>query len=472
MQNSERDQFEHGWKSAFDGAEMTPSDRLWNSIEMEVAGNETAVMKRRVVFYQRLAAATVLFALLSGAYALYTYKGGSTQVASTQSQRPSDGQQPSATQPPSSGQQSGPLTPANSLASANTSQGAKEGAKSGEGSNSKNGANDQVVIKGDLQGVSAVPLAINDETPVSTSDPASLAPSNEAIDSNNTIALAQNQESDSQVLKADEQQVPKLLSADEINALAEAEDKKEKEKTDRSLWLGLGGAAGSYAPSTVVSGGNLMAAADYQASPNSLTSSQGVPQSYGETVGSAYSAGVSGGFMIAKRWVFQSGLNYINQQVDYTTTYVGVSAANEAKVMTRDYAAESNYDILLTNPYEVSSATEILSIPAQIGFLIVDRKFGWQLNTGVSTDFLLRSTLTDKSGAKGKISEGAGENSPYRSVNGAALLNTELSYKIGNHYRLALVPGIRYSFKPMLKGDVEGTPLVLDIGFRFKYLFN
>jgi hypothetical protein len=181
---------------------------------------------------------------------------------------------------------------------------------------------------------------------------------------------------------------------------------------------------------------------------------------------------VSAGFRIAKRWVVQSGVNYINQKVDYTTSYVGVSAANEAKAMTRDYLAETSYDVMVTNPYEVSSATEILSIPAQIGFLIINRKFGWQLNTGVSTDFLLRNTLTDKSGARGKISEGAGQDSPYRSVNGAALLNTELSYQIGNHYRIALVPGIRYSFKPMLKENAEGTPLVLDIGFRFNYLFN
>jgi hypothetical protein len=114
----------------------------------------------------------------------------------------------------------------------------------------------------------------------------------------------------------------------------------------------------------------------------------------------------------------------------------------------------------------------MLSIPVQAGFLIIDRKFGWQISTGVSTDLLLRNTLTDKSGSRGKVSEGAGEESPYRTFNGAALLNTELSYKIGDHYRLAVVPGFRYSFKPMLKENVTGSPLVLDIGFRFKYLFN
>jgi hypothetical protein len=464
MQDSERDQFDHSWKSAFDGAGMTPSDRLWNSIEMELAGNETAVMKRRVVFYQRLAAATVLFALLSGAYAVYTYKDSSSQVASTQSQQPGVSQQPR-DQQPSSSQQEVSQPPANTLASGNV----KRDAKSTQQLNTNSTSNAVNVTNSDATDATGSPLAANLDDPIAK-DKVPSERSSESFDGNKVTAMTEVEEPNDNLLEEDEQPV-KLLSAEEINALAEAEDKKDKEKTDRSPWLGLGGSAGSYAPSTVVSGGSLMASAD-QVSPNSFVASQGIPQSYSETIGSAYSAGVSAGFRIAKRWVVQSGVNYINQKVDYTTSYVGVSAANEAKAMTRDYLAETSYDVMVTNPYEVSSATEILSIPAQIGFLIINRKFGWQLNTGVSTDFLLRNTLTDKSGARGKISEGAGQDSPYRSVNGAALLNTELSYQIGNHYRIALVPGIRYSFKPMLKENAEGTPLVLDIGFRFNYLFN
>jgi hypothetical protein len=58
-------------------------------------------------------------------------------------------------------------------------------------------------------------------------------------------------------------------------------------------------------------------------------------------------------------------------------------------------------------------------------------------------------------------------------VNWSGLLNTELSYKIGQHYRLSLVPGVRYSFNSLLKEpDTSGKPLILDVGFRFKYLFD
>ncbi len=40
MQNTERQKFDDNWKSAFDGAEMTPSDRVWNSIELDLAEDE------------------------------------------------------------------------------------------------------------------------------------------------------------------------------------------------------------------------------------------------------------------------------------------------------------------------------------------------------------------------------------------------------------------------------------------------
>jgi hypothetical protein len=467
MQNSERDQFEQSWKSAFDGSEMAPPDRLWNSVEANLAGDETAVMKRRVVFYQRLAAATVLFALLSGAYAVYTYRGGSPEIASTQTHQTPGGQPPAQSQQSIVSEPKLEQSPSSTVASGNTNAAISPVANGRAADSQSKASHHQEVIN-----ESGVPLAAKDDE-VSSNHELDSSPAvvESSARDGSVAALQEDSLKQQEGLTKEEPQVAKLLSADEINALAEAEDKKDKTASDHSVWLGLGGAAGSYAPNATVTSSGLMASADAIGF-NSYAASQGIPQSYSESVGSAYSAGVSAGFKIAKRWVLQSGLNYINQRIDYTTNFVGVASNNKAMAMTRDYVAETSYDVMVTNPYEVSSATEMLSIPVQAGFLIIDRKFGWQISTGVSTDLLLRNTLTDKSGSRGKVSEGAGEESPYRTFNGAALLNTELSYKIGDHYRLAVVPGFRYSFKPMLKENVTGSPLVLDIGFRFKYLFN
>jgi hypothetical protein len=116
---------------------------------------------------------------------------------------------------------------------------------------------------------------------------------------------------------------------------------------------------------------------------------------------------------------------------------------------------------------------EIVSIPVQAGYMIVDRRLGWQINAGVSSDFFLKNILEDKSGQRERFTQSAGSESPYRSVNWSGLMNTEVSYRIGNHYRLSLVPGVRYSFNSILKDPTDnGRPIVLDVGFRFKYLFD
>jgi len=101
----------------------------------------------------------------------------------------------------------------------------------------------------------------------------------------------------------------------------------------------------------------------------------------------------------------------------------------------------------------------------------VDRKIGWQLNTGVATDIFIRNTLTDASGNASRFSQGAGDNSPYRSVSWSGLLGTELSYKVAKQYRFSVVPSMRYSVNSVLKSS-SSNPMVLDIGFRFRYIFK
>jgi hypothetical protein len=466
MQNSERQPFDKSWKSAFDGAEMAPPDRLWRSIEAELAGGESATMKKRVVFYQRLAAATVLFAMLTGAYAIYNYNNAPAEFA-LKTVVP--------TTPKTETPRAGAVTvaPKASVPDANATDITKQAdisspriaVSKGKGNSSTTMGNptDSAPPIGP-PGESNSGIAENQghqsrfeevrepETFIALDNPAQ----------QNTGIVAQDQ-------KESETEVAKILTADEINALAEEQAKKEKSGFERTPWLGVGAAAGSFTPSAVVAdGGFAMDAMD----PNYSPSPAARPQSQSESVGSAYSAGVSAGMRLSKRWILQSGLNYINQQVDYSTNFVGVSSGNRATAMTKEYMSTTSMSVTVTNPYEVSSATEILSVPIQAGYLIIDRKIGWQVSSGVSTDFLLRNTLTDKSGIRSTVTEGAGEDSPYRAVNWAAMLTTEVSYQLGDHYRLALVPGMRYSFQPLLKERSTGTPLILDIGFRFKYLFK
>ncbi|PZR30128.1 MAG: hypothetical protein DI538_23425 [Azospira oryzae] len=164
----------------------------------------------------------------------------------------------------------------------------------------------------------------------------------------------------------------------------------------------------------------------------------------------------------------------MNQAISYTSNYTSYTASNDRTAFVADYADKTSAPLAISQPYKVNSNNEFVSVPVQAGYLIVDRKFGLQWNAGVATDVFLRNTLKDESGRSDKYSQGSGEGSPYRSFNFAALTSTEFSYKLGGQYRVSLVPGVRYSFQSVLKSQTgtAGNPLVLDIGFRFRYIFN
>jgi hypothetical protein len=53
-------------------------------------------------------------------------------------------------------------------------------------------------------------------------------------------------------------------------------------------------------------------------------------------------------------------------------------------------------------------------------------------------------------------------------------MGTEFSYRLGQRYRVALNPALRYPINSVYKSDVgiDSTPITFDIGLRFRYIFK
>src|SRR3954468_3165395 len=70
----EKQKFEDKWKDAFRDGEITPSENVWTNIELDLEKDESGGMKRKLLFYQSLAAACVILALAVGGTSLYFFR--------------------------------------------------------------------------------------------------------------------------------------------------------------------------------------------------------------------------------------------------------------------------------------------------------------------------------------------------------------------------------------------------------------
>ncbi|MBT1697821.1 outer membrane beta-barrel protein [Fulvivirgaceae bacterium PWU4] len=262
----------------------------------------------------------------------------------------------------------------------------------------------------------------------------------------------------------------------EVRAQDEKQEKqseKDKHGGSERLWTSVGFAAGSFNPVVTKTSPPMLMAASNFASTNASKEMQ--------AKGSTYSVGVNMGKRLSERWVLQGGVNYLTQASDYTQNGL-VPDPNNSMLKApsnfrQDAFMSSESDIrqavVDTPPYNVNNSVRYLSVPMQAGYMLVNRDFGLQLNAGVSTDLLLQNNISTSAVVEGQAVDADFEGSAYRQVNLSGLMGTEVSYRFGRRYRIALNPGMRYPFTNIYKSDdFRATRLSFDVGLRFRYIFN
>ncbi len=456
MKNLERSEFDEQWKVAFEGAEVSLASSIWENLDRELTMAEGNDMRRRIVFYQRLAAACVLFALLSGSFGVYYWQQSYNQVSELKITRPSS----DPTQASQQAKESDLLTNKNNGITNKSASESKVGNIQKTNRPQSTNDNFQSVSKSDGNSFSGkIGLSIlNEERTPSNS------PVEKKLSKNNREWYSANLSIPG----------PVLLPVDSVDgeptfveirrklpfvSSAFMADSKKENFNHEKLWASVVAAAGTYSDHSGSSSYSM-------ASAFSTQSGSSAPS------GNSYTVGMLGGFRIAKRWVLQSGVQYMNQSAGYTSNVSALSLYDLANFAKAPAASMNIGNTISSTPYNITSTNEFVSLPLQAGYLLIDKKVGWQINPGMAADFFVRNTLSDPSGQKQSYSQGTGSESPYRSVNFAGLMSSEVSYKLGKSYRVSLVPGLRYSFNPVLKSQTTGNPFVWDVGFRFRYIFS
>jgi hypothetical protein len=458
----EKQKFEDKWKDAFRNAEESPSENVWTNLELGLERTEASVMKQKLVFYKMLAAASVLFALSVCAAGLYIFTNQKDNfVASNQkSQLPSVSSKP---------------VDENNVIQKEADESIKmasEGSSTSQTSLTKN---------------KEIAKSLDNSGGASNRATAPLSYSAARLRSEQEVALMQ--ESELPELISIQEPELKIISVRNVQnidpvtlmlAKLEAREKElisekteKKNKREERFWTSLGFAAGAFSPSS----GSSVAPT---ASNMSLQANNTVASKEAKASGTAYTMGVNVGKRVAARWIVQGGVNYLSRSSAYTAeTVIGSSdlktfrpaAINELRNI--DNGARTDSKLVTTAPYNVNNSVKYLSMPLQAGFLVVDQRFGVQLNAGVATEMFLQNVKSGE-GQLQKVEDSRVSDSPYRAFNFSGMMGTEVSYKFAKHYRVALNPGMRYPFQSIYKTStgVQSSPLTFDVGLRFRYIFR
>ena len=495
----ERGEFNDLMKDAFKDAEVTPSENVWTNIELDLEKAEGGDIRRRLFYYKMVAAASVIFALSVGFATLYVLNNSSRfenqQALSKNSQKDITAENLS-----------------NKVDAPNVI----------DGSNSTSGVDDKNIkeaLVSELNSNTNYDQALREQTELNDKGEAkdhsvqsvkSTASNQKFLVGSNLNSFAAttspkgndqiaNQKSDriiddSQMSSQSDliqtasvpgfprKQKPENIKSDgtdikpdagtlllaqlaERELSLQAEDKKKEIRSER-LWTSVGFAAGGFnsVNSSVSTSTSSLAQNNFTANRQTKAS------------GSTYSVGINLGTKIAKRWVLQGGLNYLTQASDYTANSVVTSADFQSfKVASSNLLNDAtSARVVSTASYQVNNTLQFVSVPLQAGYILVNKRVVVQLNSGVSTDLFLQNTLTPQNSSLEKTTQESGSDSPYKTVNFSGLVGTEISYKFGEHYRLALNPGVRYPFNSIYKSDVglSSSPLTFDVGLRFRYIFH
>ncbi|MEJ1242386.1 outer membrane beta-barrel protein [Chryseolinea sp. T2] len=495
----ERRTFEDSLKDAFKDAEATPSDKVWTNVELELEKEKAGAMRRTITFYQMLAAAAVTLALLSTGVAYFIVNNRDQRieqlVAQSQLRQTQEGNETGsaaiATEQTKSAEPAGQVPASSALADKTRAESDKSVKKSSGQPTGSNGASSLAVAEG--SGPGALPgksVALTKEGPLNNnSDHQEYPLTNTSDDQEQSRikvvqvrALPSFYTASVHPLSFESTADPVALMmsklAEQEMLLASADDNsRKKEATQEKVWTALGLAAGGF---SAVS--HSTAPAQSRGLNYGFSSNSNVADKQSKASGVAYSLGLSFGAKVANRWVVQGGVNYLTQSSNYVANNV-IASPDYAYLQAESINALGKLPALAdaatdrlapTVPYSVNNSLKYFTLPMQAGYLLVNRKFGVQLNAGISTDLFLENTITPEGGSLDKTTQSSGSDSPYRTVNFSGLMGTEFSYRIGQRYRIALNPALRYPFSSVYKSDVgiESAPLTFDVGLRFRYIFK
>lgn len=491
-----RDKFSDQWSNAFEGAELAPDKAVWAGIHAEMANQSADKYKRSAFYFKWMAAASVTLligCIAAASYYYYSEKGVSEvntpAIASNNNSNPTDNESSNDV----------------SLKNNQKSGVAEQLTKSSQVIISTNGG-----IDSKLEGTNSKTTTIisNSETRSISTDPVSNDSTNHSvvyesgqgfvafeidnksenkrasiIDHGNTThdtvikyspRMSRIDRREYSALVVEPQDEVYLQSIPELDGLILNIDKSGY----RDLWAGLSFSGGNFDPNMSYDQSSTAFAALEDQGINNFSNAAVVDaQATQQTPAFSYGIGFDFGKRLGSKLVIQSGLNYQKYASETISSFElqnVASGQNEAYLLTADQSLEANQILNYSDTYQVNNEFEYLSVPIEIGYLVVDRKVGFLLSSGIATDLFIKNTISDESNLREDVTINNGSNSPYKTLNLNGLIGGEFYYTINKNYVVALEPSYKFSIDGITKSEANflSKPHSLFIGFKFKYFIK
>lgn len=475
--------FEENWEMAFRNATKKPPDAVWEKIDTELTGTEVLGYKKRIVFFKWLAAASVLLALGMGFYSFYYGRGNSgvvldssSPVAQTYSSDTTNGTGIKSNNLISDNNQKGEISDSNgeeSLPQHGALNDAKETKKTIDVSDSP-----LVAVlsddKSDMSGIEYDEAMADRENEVNGPDVVSQA---------HLLALPEQIVSISGLFGIEK---PDLLVDYMYRRPVVPVDINKKEKNQpMQLYAGLSFSAGMFDPNFEggspenFNGADLAIFSNYSAralntvnvADNAVISNE----SYQPDI--SYSYGINMGARVVGRWVLRGGISYIKANTIANSSAYYQNNSNNDKfpvLKSVNYQNDGVVEIRQTENIQFANTFEFASIPIKAGYVVVDKKINLTVLGGISTEFFLKNTITQKENLTNVYENDNGAESPYRPVYFNGSLSTALGYTIDNHYHFSLEPGYRMALNSFTKDSfiLVGRPDAFYLNIGFSYWFK
>jgi hypothetical protein len=252
---------------------------------------------------------------------------------------------------------------------------------------------------------------------------------------------------------------------------------KKRQMGDQPLLAGLGVGSGTFNPNYGFrSGGSLFASASAdeaslvaensgELKTNDFNTANGLvgaasSRGYNEsnTQGGTFSFGASIGKRIFRKILLHTGLQYGRYNSNGSTNLVLNDESNNKRYALNQVSLLSDdiQEVFSSSQYsydgertKITNTYEFISVPVKVGVILLDRRAGIVLNTGVSNEFLLGSVIKGKD--LDDVRTKSGDKSPYRSVYLNGTLGLEVNYAINSHYKVVVEPYYRQAITSLTK---------------------